>query len=365
MSAPAGNSSRRARGSGLVVVPGVLGVMAAEVAVQVPPSDFVWLAPAGLVYPLSLALLLLGIAWRLLAGRWIDSLVPLIALGFTLPNAMLLVGRGGGKAEAEGDLRVLTWNVRHFDRFEVLEGAKTRDALLAELAGADMDVICLQEMYEDRRATPYLTARLVRKAVGLDQIHSDFENEKSAHGVFGVMTLTRLPILRKERIVFTGDPGNGAIVTDVRKGDDTLRIINAHFSSLRFDQADYDAVREGPDAESGKRLLSRLKTAWGKRSSQVAQVQAAVESSPHPVLVCGDFNDTPISYVLNALRSSGLTDAFVEAGWGFGGTYIGDLPPLRIDYILHSNELEAVDVEVGKAELSDHRFVRAVLRAAN
>ena len=133
-------------------------------------------------------------------------------------------------------------------------------------------------------------------------------------------------------------------------------------NSLRLDRADYDAVREGPDAASGARLLNRLHAAWVKRSAQIKQVEQEVAASPHPVVVCGDFNDTPMSYVLHTLRSQGLVDAFSEAGSGFGGTYIGDLPPLRIDYVLSSESLEAVRVEVGESVLSDHRWVKAALR---
>lgn len=365
MKKQAGKSQRRgAWGSGLLVTLGLVGVAAAEVAVRVSPAVFPWLALAGLVYPISLAGLLLGVGWRLYAGRWLDCIVPLIALGVTYPHARLLFG-GGGSADADEGVRVMTWNVRHFDRFEWMEGAATRDALLEELAQANADVICLQEMYEDRRSKPYVTARAVQRAVDLGQIHSDFENERNRQGVFGVMTLTRYPILRKERMAFPGDPGNGAILTDVRIGEDTVRIVNAHLSSLHLNRADYDAVREGPDAESGRRLLGRLNAAWAKRASQAEQLQAAIEASPHPVILCGDFNDTPVSYALNALRSAGLTDAFADAGTGFGGTYIGDLPPMRIDYILHSEEFEAVGVKEGEVVLSDHRWVQAVVQLAD
>jgi endonuclease/exonuclease/phosphatase family metal-dependent hydrolase len=355
---------RGAWGSGLLVTLGLLGVAAAEVAVHVSPDVFPWLALAGLVYPISVAGLLLGMAWRLLAGRWLDCIVPLIALAYTYPHAQLLWG-GGASADEEGDMRVMTWNVRQFDRYQWLEGAATRDAALDELGRTELDVICLQEMFDDRRRNPFVTVRSVQRAAGLDQIHAAFEDNIDHGGVLGVMTLTRYPILRKVKMEFPEDPGNGAILTDVRVGDDTVRIVNAHLSSLRLEREDYDAVREGPDAESGRRLLGRLNAAWAKRATQVAQLRGAIEASPHPVLLCGDFNDTPVSYALNALRSAGLTDAFAEAGAGFGGTYIGDLPPMRIDYILHSDEFEALRVEEGEAVLSDHRWVQAVVQFAD
>jgi endonuclease/exonuclease/phosphatase family metal-dependent hydrolase len=44
-----------------------------------------------------------------------------------------------------------------------------------------------------------------------------------------------------------------------------------------------------------------------------------------------------------------------------GGTYIGDLPSLRIDFIMHSPALEAVRFEKVGARLSDHHAVRTRL----
>ncbi len=354
---------RKAWGSGLLVTAGALGVLAAEAALRVAPDDWVWLAPAGLVYPLSVGLVLLGLGMRLLVGRWTDVIVPLLVLGFTFPHLRLLVGGGTGEA-APGDVRLMSWNVRQFDRYNKLEGAKTRDAVLAEIAAAEADIVCLQEVFEDRRRNPYINTRAVKRAVGLEHAHADFEKERGLNQVFGVMTLTRFPIVGRQRLQFANDPGNGAIVTDVRRDKDTLRIINAHLSSLRFEQADYEAVREGPDAASGRRLLGRMRRAWEKRAEQAREVRQAVEASPYPVVLCGDFNDTPMSYALHTLRGAGLEDAFSEAGSGFGGTYIGDLPPLRIDYVLVDEELEAVQVEVGEAVLSDHRALTAVLRPA-
>lgn len=353
--------ARRAWGSGLLVTVGAIGVLGAEAALHVAPDDFVWLAPAGLVYPIALVLVLLGLGMRLLVGRWTDAIVPVIVLAFTFPHARLLVG-GGPRQPEPADVRVVSWNVRQFDRYNKLEGGATRDAVLEELAAAGADIVCLQEVFEDRRRQPYVDTRRVKRAVDLDYTHADFEDERGQNQVFGVLTLTRFPIIGRKRLQFANDPGNGAIVTDVRRDADTLRIINVHLSSLRFDQADYTAVREGPDAASGRRLLGRMKRAWEKRAEQVRQVREVVDASPYPVVLCGDFNDTPMSYALHTLRSAGLSDAFAEAGSGFGGTYIGDLPPLRIDYVLVSEEVTPVRVEVGEAVLSDHRSLTAVLR---
>lgn len=354
----------KAWGSGLLVTFGALGVLGAEASIHIGPDDWPWLAPAGLVYPLSVALLIAGMVLRVLASAWLRLVFPGVVLAFTFPHVGLLVGGGTGSA-GEGDLRLMSWNVRQFDRYNRLDGAATRDAVLAEIAATNADVVCLQEVFEDRRSKPYVDTRAVKRAVDLAYTHSDFEDERGPNQVFGVLTLSRYPIIRRQRIRFKGDPGNGAIITDIRRGEDTLRIINAHLSSLRFEQADYDAVREGPDAATGRRLWGRMRIAWAKRAAQAREVAEAVAASPHPVILCGDFNDTPMSYALHTLRSAGLSDAFAESGSGFGGTYIGDLPPLRIDYVLHSADWEAIQLDEGSKALSDHRALMATLRPAD
>ena len=81
-----------------------------------------------------------------------------------------------------------------------------------------------------------------------------------------------------------------------------------------------------------------------------------VETSPYPVIVCGDFNDTPLSYTYNQFNKS-LIDAFRNCSSGIGPTYIGRVPAGRIDYIFHSKSLNSMDFKIQEGEYSDHRAV--------
>ena len=75
-----------------------------------------------------------------------------------------------------------------------------------------------------------------------------------------------------------------------------------------------------------------------KRSLQAQLVKSYINKSPYPVIVAGDFNDTPVSYTYGKIRK-GLNDSFVTSGYGAGFTYKGNYPPNRIDYILYDNNL--------------------------
>jgi endonuclease/exonuclease/phosphatase family metal-dependent hydrolase len=75
--------------------------------------------------------------------------------------------------------------------------------------------------------------------------------------------------------------------------------------------------------------------------------------SPYPVIVCGDFNDTPNSYVYHKL-ADGMTDAFMESGAGFGNTYLGKVPSFRIDYIFHDATFHSRNFRRESVRFSDH-----------
>ncbi|HSI91383.1 MAG TPA: endonuclease/exonuclease/phosphatase family protein, partial [Adhaeribacter sp.] len=147
------------------------------------------------------------------------------------------------------------------------------------------------------------------------------------------------------------------IFTDLKVNGDTIRVYNAHFQSNRLRREDYEFLGNPREEKekwlASKNILNRLKTGTIKRSNQVDVVASHIAASPYPVIICGDFNDPPSSYTYNRLRAN-LKDAFVESGRGFGNTYNGLIPLLRIDYILHHRRFRSSGFQVIKQDLSDH-----------
>ena len=95
-----------------------------------------------------------------------------------------------------------------------------------------------------------------------------------------------------------------------------------------------------------------MKLSYQNRVSEAIKIKKHINKSPYNVIVCGDFNDTPISYTFSNLKK-GLADAFQESGIGIGNSYVG-IPTLRIDYILHSKKYKSFNYKKNKYELSDH-----------
>ncbi|MFT5904240.1 MAG: endonuclease/exonuclease/phosphatase family metal-dependent hydrolase, partial [Flammeovirgaceae bacterium] len=108
-------------------------------------------------------------------------------------------------------------------------------------------------------------------------------------------------------------------------------------------------------------IVERLAGAFTRRAKQVEQVKAHSIESPFPVVICGDFNDTPVSYSY-ATISDGLVDTFRESGgMGIGSTYLGAFPSFRIDYIFHSEDLESAEYTRYEEGISDHNAISSLV----
>ena len=132
-----------------------------------------------------------------------------------------------------------------------------------------------------------------------------------------------------------------------------------HLQSFLFSKQDYKFVddlehdKEVDELEGSKSILKRMKLAFVKRAPQADVVAAHISVCRYPVILCGDFNDTPFSYTYHRIKGD-LTDCFIESGSGLGKTYFGQFPSFRIDYILHSKGLTSRSYTTHSEDFSDH-----------
>ena len=181
---------------------------------------------------------------------------------------------------------------------------------------------------------------------------------------------TRFPIIKRERIEYPS-VANGSVAWWLKVDSDTLVVVNNHFESCHLnseDRAQYRQIikgempRDSIGSES-KMLLVKLAEANAKRSGQVRAVLRYVEEhSQYPVIVCGDFNDNPISYSRHLMAKS-LTDCFRETGRGIGLSYNQKAFSLRIDHIFCSKQLQPYNCKVdGEMDASDHNPILCWLK---
>lgn len=346
-----------------------LALLFSYLATHVSPSDFGYFALFGLGYPFILAVNLLFIFyWLLKKKKYALISAGLILAGFNHFSNFFQISFSEKAGKDETTLSVLTYNVHLFDLYNQKSGKQTRNKIFDLLDRAEADVICFQEFYHTDRKGGFITRDSLVKFLPNKFVHERYTHALAGSQYFGVAMLSRYPIIKKGFVPFASDVNNFCIYIDILKEKDTVRIYNAHLQSIRFRPEDYALVDGNKNSEEldkgSKRIARRLKDAFVKREEQVNRIVENIKTCPHEVVLCGDFNDTPVSYTYGTF-SDLLEDSFKEAGNGIGNTYIGVFPSFRIDYILHSKGLEAIEYTTFPEKLSDHHAVRALLKWKN
>ncbi len=351
----------------LLLVVTLAGCAALGLAYRAPvtdPNDF-WLpAYAGLAAPiLYLTVFFLGLYWAIRWKGWF--FFPLVLLLIGAPKIKLYYHFSDSAPAPDpkeaGSLRVMTWNVEGFVAHDAGTGQSRSTA--AEITGyirqEDPDVVCLQEF----QSTPAVPES------ALDDRLSKWPYRRigySVSGVLGVAVYSKYPIVDDDFMQFENG-ANGSLRVDLRMESDTLRVICNHLESTYIQSEDITFLQpenftEAPDKSGRIRgIASRLRRGFRARAVQADTIAARIASHDGPTIVCGDFNDTPMSYVYRTIRGR-FGDAFQARGSGYGFTYKSLYRLLRIDYILPSPHLETLSYESPATEWSDHNPVIATVK---
>ncbi len=356
---------------GLLVLNILLAValLLSYLAPLISPSRMAWPALFGLGYPYLLILNLILLSyWLILLKKQVFISLLVILLGWNHLNNLVPLNFRESEipvnVQADRMIRVISYNVRQFNVNHWSDEAHVMDNILDFLNEQAPDIVCLQEYYtspmngETQNDIARKLATLPESAVYYigDQGHSEGT---------GIATFSRFPILKKSRIPFN-TTFNAAMYTDILFKRDTIRVFNVHLQSIRFREEDYafmDTVRfKHPSQQMRglKNIGNQLKKAFVMRAEQAEIISNYIKDSPYPVILMGDFNDTPQSYAYRKIRK-GLSDAFRKSGKGFGHTYTGDLPPFRIDYIMYSEPVASRQFKRIKNSFSDHYPISAQL----
>jgi endonuclease/exonuclease/phosphatase family metal-dependent hydrolase len=324
-------------------------------SVWVSPAVFWVPALAGLAYPYILLLnILFVLYWLFSSPKW--ALVSIICVGIGYNHLQNYFQFSPKESEKKG-IVVCSYNVKGFTEKGYKKTKETAQTILDYLKDKNPDILCFQEMnFLNRKGYEGFKSQFNLKGL---PVNAD------ADRIIGPVTLTKFPIIRKDEVHFERT-GNMIIITDVVTPTDTLRIFNCHLESYRFTQEDISSLdsisinKQDNNMREVRLFGSKLKKAFIKRAEQAEELRRQIDASPHPVLVCGDFNDTPVSYTYHTVRGK-LQDAFVESGAGIGNTYLGRLPSFRIDYVMHSPAFKAYNFKIDRVEYSDHYPVSCTL----
>ena len=320
-----------------------------------PAEHMPLLSLAGLAFPFVLAANMAFLfVWFLLYKPFM--LVPMVTfvICFSQIRAFVPINIARQRPPAES-IKLMSYNILSSNL--KASTANRENPLINYLEGCGADIICLQEFpfaslkskgAEDLLAEyPYRSYQL-----------SDLSELKSHF----LCCLSKYPILSVEKVDLNST-GNGCARYQILHDADTIVIYNCHLQSNSLNaenKTTYEQLLSDPDkdkikAEGTRELVKKLREAASKRATQANVVLAEVrkESSSY-VVVCGDFNDSPISYTRKVF-SEELSDAFVRSGNGPGFSYNRNKLFYRIDHIMHSKSFEAYDCTVDRSiQVSDH-----------
>ena len=266
--------------------------------------------------------------------------------------------------KADPQLKFVSFNVRAFNHYPRGHNPSPRTEILTFIRDEDPDVLCIQEFYSINRAG-FRESDVLRKLENMPYRHIGYTASNRSHG-YGIATFSHYPIIRTGSIPLEGR-SSICVFSDLLLDQDTFRVYNLHLQSVNLDSEQYqilDSIKfryDDQQIEEIKDISFRLRDAFIKRAAQADIIAAHIADCPHPVIICGDFNDTPVSYTYRTI-GNGLQDAFSESGWGLGRTYNGKFPSFRIDYILHSESIDALFFSREKVMLSDHFPIIAYLK---
>jgi len=334
-------------------------------AVHINPESFVLPAFFGLAYPyILLANIVIVIVWT--AFLRIEALISVffIVLGFTHLSNYIQIGKRG--ADKEFTFNIMSYNLRLFNYFED-HNSSTEKKIMDFIEARKPDILCIQEVF--------INGDLSKKeSEFINSLGGNYHSHIKVLGYgknryYGIATFSRFPVVKKGEIIHP-ESSSLSIFTDVVIEKDTFRIFNNHLQSFRLRSIERSFLEEIALADDKatlneiRNLSVNLKKGFVKRARQSKVVKAQINHSPYPVVVAGDFNDTPVSYSYRKIRT-GLNDSFVSSGYGAGFTYKGNYPPNRIDYVLYDNNLENTDFETIRVRYSDHYPVVAYFRKRN
>jgi len=283
-----------------------------------------------LFVPLPVVFLLARIArskCALIAG----SIVLIVFVG--LYGALFLPRLGKPARETHQELRVMTFNLGL--------NLSQPEEIAAIIEAQDADIVAVQEMTADM-------AQLFGKELGSIYPYTVLHPGETT-GLF-----SRYRILEQKWIAPV-EGGRSYIRAVVEWNSETVNVFVVHPLP--------------PGLEWYRDTVIPIGLHDTGPQKQIEEVTRQAASEDGLVLIVGDFNlgDHAPGYTIIAEE---FTDAYREAGWGFGFTFPKGLrvsgtpvpgPFTRIDYIFHSRDLCTNWARVGCEGTSDHCYVLAQL----
>lgn len=310
----------------------------------VSPEQLPRLSLLTLAFPVFLAAnVLFTIFWLLFQARlaWVPIAAMLLIGPFILDYTPINPAASTTTEDDDSTLTVLTYNVGQ------MRDEEQQEEFIRLVNLTHPDIVCLQEFGR----------RFIDK-------HKDWYQSTGYHDMqlANVAIITRLPIISDSIPIHYPTRSNHSIACWLDYQGDSLLIINNHLESNHLspeEKDDYTHTITDPNRQaiknSSRKLLDKLSEAAAYRGPQTDSICTLIDQhSGQHIIVCGDLNETPISYTYQRLARR-LLSAHRQKGNGPGFTYTRRSFPVHIDHIFHSNHWTCTSCRIDRTvSSSDH-----------
>lgn len=336
----------------------VVMLFASAYSDHVSPNTVLFFSYLGLAFPVLCVLNLCFVLYWLFVREWRLLLVAVCAFVACLGPLMAYFPCHSRESVPQGKaIKVLTYNVMGFAYKDHTK--KSPNEIIDYIARSGADIVCLQE-YAVGKRKEFLTQRKVSEALSMYPYRSVIPLRPTGSLSAGIAVFSKYPITASRRIKYESK-FNASSVHEIDVNGKKLTLVNNHLESFKLtmeDRSRYAAFFKNISTDTFDGIKGSIEQKLGPafkiraRQAEVVAKEIAAAKGDY-VLVCGDFNDTPISYAHRTVQGD-LIDAFAESGWGMGVTYNQNMFRFRIDNILHSRNMKSVNCTVDKVCYSDH-----------
>lgn len=257
--------------------------------------------------------------WRWAHGIAVAACLPL------LPSYIPLIPHTPDPSSTT--LRLVSWNVSNF-----MVSCDTMHQATRHINHLSPDIICLQERPHESK----VLWDDIRKAF---PCHPHAVRNSHEDEVLNLAILSSHPIVGHGERQFEGTY-NRYLWADIHVGKDTLRVFNVHLQTMGL----------SPNIKWSD--VPTVFTNAVERDRQADLLYDDVGNSPHPVLLCGDFNDIPGGYPARRLRLK-LID--LSCRWPLCRTFKG-MGGVKIDYMMCDPDIQPLSYQLADTPWSDHKL---------
>ena len=339
----------------LLAFVGLIAMILSVVNPYLDPKQFVWTSFFGLgFWVIFIYNILIFIALLLLWSRmvWISVLALVVAIPGI--NKCCSFGKS---VEETSSIRVISYNVHNFCHLDnELSKEDFAYQVINSLREQNPDVFCCQEFapFKSKARHPECIEDFA-KGAGFQYV---YYNTKRNYG--GNVIFSKYPLTKVSEDIGMGKEITSGVMVSVDAGEKgRFYLANMHLVSFLLTDNEINVLTNTSEHRNeldtiGMSVVRKLKYAFERRSDEIGVILESMPLFHGPIVICGDFNDTPMSFTYRQMQKVGFIDTFTKVGRGIKPTYAGELPLIRIDYIWGNEQIKPLKFKRIRHKASDH-----------